>query len=86
MRLLTPDTASDYSNFFFSIKGAQEYWDMRTTQLRDGVVLTMEEIVDAFNNTVGIRGTGNASVLGTYGRSQWWLGVVFERYGNEKQI
>jgi len=55
MRLLTPDTASDYSNFFFSIKGAQEYWDMRTTQLRDGVVLTMEEIVDAFNNTVGIR-------------------------------
>ena len=55
MRLLTPDTASDYSNFFFSIQGAQEYWDTRATQLRDGVVLTMEEIVDAFNTTVGIR-------------------------------
>lgn len=55
MRLLTPDTASDYSNFFFSIKGAQEYWDTRTTQLRDGVVLAIEEIVDAFNSTVGIR-------------------------------
>jgi oligopeptide transport system substrate-binding protein len=55
MRLLTPDTASDYSNFFFSIQGAKEYWDMRTTQLRDGVVLTMEEIVDAFNTTVAIR-------------------------------
>ena len=54
MRLLTPDSASDYSNFFFSIKGARAYWDMRTEQLRDGVVLTMEEIVDGFNNTVAI--------------------------------
>ncbi len=55
MRLLTPDTASDYSNFFFSIKGARAYWDTRTSQLRDGDVLTMEEILDGFNNTVGIR-------------------------------
>ena len=55
MRLLTPDTASDYSNFFFSISGAREYWDRRTTQLRNGVVLTSDQIINSFNSTVGIR-------------------------------
>ncbi len=54
MRLLTPDTASDYSNFFFSVAGARDYWNTRTAQLRDHVVLTSEEIIDSFNNTVGI--------------------------------
>ncbi|MBG84631.1 MAG: hypothetical protein CMJ40_08810 [Phycisphaerae bacterium] len=35
MRLLLPDTAADYSNLFFSIKGADEFWDWRTTQLEN---------------------------------------------------
>lgn len=55
MRLLTPDTASDYSNFFFSISGAKEFWDARTAQLKRNVVLTTEQIIDSFNQTVGIR-------------------------------
>ena len=55
MRLLTPDTASDYSNFFFSIKGAREYWDIRTRQLHDRVVLTTSQIIDAFNKSVDLQ-------------------------------
>jgi len=62
MRLLTPDTASDYSNFFFSIKGAREYWDLRTRQLHDRVVLTTSQIIDAFNRTVGIRVLGKHTI------------------------
>lgn len=37
MRLLLPDTAADYSNLFFSIKGANEFWTWRSEQLRDFV-------------------------------------------------
>lgn len=34
MRLLTPDTAADYSNLFFAIRGARSTWNARTDQLR----------------------------------------------------
>jgi oligopeptide transport system substrate-binding protein len=54
MRLLTPDTASDYSSFFYSIQGSKEYWDLRTQQLQDKVVVTLEELEDEFNALVGI--------------------------------
>ena len=33
MRLLVPDTAADYSNLFFSIRGAKAFWDSRVDQL-----------------------------------------------------
>jgi oligopeptide transport system substrate-binding protein len=54
MRLLTPDTASDYSSFFYSIQGSKEYWDLRTQQLQDKVVVTLEELEEEFNALVGI--------------------------------
>ena len=38
MRLLLPDTAADYSNLFFSIEGAREFWDWRQSQL-DGFAM-----------------------------------------------
>ena len=44
MRLLTPDTASDYSNFFFVIEGSQAYWDWRTKQLQNRHVISIEEL------------------------------------------
>lgn len=34
MRLLLPDTAADYSNLFFSIRGADDFWTWRTEQLK----------------------------------------------------
>ena len=37
MRLLLPDTAADYSNLFFSIKGADDFWEWRTVQLENFV-------------------------------------------------
>jgi len=55
MRLLTPDTASDYSNFFFVVRGARDYWDWRTRQLQEQSVLSAEQIAEEFNNRVGIR-------------------------------
>ncbi|HIB50328.1 MAG TPA: peptide ABC transporter substrate-binding protein [Phycisphaerales bacterium] len=55
MRLLTPDTASDYSNFFYVIRGARDYWQWRSEQLLDGTVMTIEELSDKFNQMVGIR-------------------------------
>ena len=54
MRLLTPDFASDYSDFFFSIKGAKLYWDWRTKQLANKSNLSIEEITDVFGQMVGI--------------------------------
>ena len=54
MRLLTPDMASDYSNFFYCIRGAKEYWDWRTEQLANNTIFTIEEIEEEFNNRVGI--------------------------------
>lgn len=55
MRLLTPDTASDYSNFFYVIRGARDYWQWRSEQLLDGTVMTIEELSDTFNQMVGIQ-------------------------------
>ena len=54
MRLLTPDTSSDYSGFFFSIQGAKEFWDWRTTQLESQTVHSLAEITNKFNATVRI--------------------------------
>jgi oligopeptide transport system substrate-binding protein len=54
MRLLTPDTASDYSNFFYSIDGAKEFWDLRTEQLKNKTVLSLAQISTMFNERVGI--------------------------------
>ncbi|MBT4530402.1 MAG: peptide ABC transporter substrate-binding protein [Phycisphaerae bacterium] len=54
MRLLTPDTSSDYSSFFFSISGAKGFWDWRTEQLENNIVFTIEEIEDVFNRMVKI--------------------------------
>jgi len=55
MRLLTPDTSSDYSSFFFVIRGAKEFWDWRTKQLQQKVVHSIEDIEGVFKETVGIR-------------------------------
>jgi len=57
MRLLTPDTASDYSNFFFVIKGSQAYWDWRTKQLQNRHVISIEELELGFKERVGIQVT-----------------------------
>jgi oligopeptide transport system substrate-binding protein len=54
MRLLTPDTSSDYSSFFFVIKGARDFWDWRTKQLLDKQVVSIEEIEQAFEEMVEI--------------------------------
>ena len=37
MRLLLPDTAADYSNLFFSIRGADDFWKWRSEQLEQFV-------------------------------------------------
>ena len=55
MRLLTPDTSSDYSSFFFVIRGATEFWDWRTAKLKNKAILTLGEVEEKFKNTVGIR-------------------------------
>ena len=54
MRLLTPDFAADYSNFFFSIKGARLYWDWRTKELAHKTILTPEDIALKFRELVGV--------------------------------
>jgi len=55
MRLLTPDTSSDYSSFFFVIHGARDYWDWRTSQLQNKEVTSIENIEKEFIKRVGIR-------------------------------
>ena len=59
MRLLTPDTASDYSSFFFSIKGAREFWDWRTGVLQAQDVISLQALQDAFDELVSIKVTPN---------------------------
>ncbi len=54
MRLLTPDTSSDYSGLFFVIKGAKEYWDWRVRSLSNNSVITIEELEREFNSRVEI--------------------------------
>ena len=54
MRLLTPDSAADYSDFFFSIKGAKAYWDWRTKQLSEKNILTDKQIAETFQHLVGV--------------------------------
>ena len=54
MRLLTPDFASDYSGFFFSVKGARAYWNWRTKQLANKTALSVEELLVVFGEGVGI--------------------------------
>lgn len=54
MRLLTPDFAADYSDFFFSIKGAQEYWDSRTAQLGGMGGNQNNTVLSLFKELVGV--------------------------------
>jgi len=54
MRLLTPDSAADYSDFFFSIRGAKPYWDWRTHQLSNKTVCSDRQIADMFQELVGV--------------------------------
>jgi oligopeptide transport system substrate-binding protein len=54
MRLLTPDFASDYSDFFFSIKGARSYWKWRTEQLANQTNLSIDQLSSVFGEMVGI--------------------------------
>ncbi len=55
MRLLTPDTSSDYSNFFFTVSGAREFWDWRTKLLKNRNVVSIEELEQRFKEVVGIQ-------------------------------
>jgi oligopeptide transport system substrate-binding protein len=54
MRLLTPDTSSDYSNFFYCIKGAKDFWDWRTEQLKNGTVTSLNDLREEFAARVGV--------------------------------
>jgi len=55
MRLLTPDTASDYSGFLFSVKGASDFWKWRTDALKEQEFITLREIQSKFDEVVYIR-------------------------------
>ena len=54
MRLLTPDTASDYSGFLFSVKGASDFWKWRTEALKEQEFVTLREIQSKFDEVVYI--------------------------------
>ena len=54
MRLLTPDTASDYSGFLFSIKGARAFWDWRSDKLEAQEFVTLHDIQAKFDEVVAI--------------------------------
>ena len=54
MRLLTPDTSSDYSSFFFVIKGARDFWNWRTEQLKNKQVVSIEDVGRDFERMVEI--------------------------------
>ncbi|MDP6542136.1 MAG: peptide ABC transporter substrate-binding protein [Phycisphaerales bacterium] len=55
MRLLTPDSAADYSDFFFSIRGSRAYWDWRSQQLANKNILSDKQIELKFQELVGIK-------------------------------
>ncbi|MCH2149228.1 MAG: ABC transporter substrate-binding protein, partial [Phycisphaerales bacterium] len=61
LRLLTPDTAADYSSLFFMIKGSRDFWEWRTAQLDEAVAAGQvdgpslwEEAEARFTDIVGI--------------------------------
>jgi oligopeptide transport system substrate-binding protein len=62
MRLLTPDTASDYSNFFFVIEGAKDYWKWRASLLKNKSVISLEELAKEFDDRVGITAIDNHKI------------------------
>ena len=55
MRLLTPDTASDYSGFLFSVKGASDFWDWRSNCIKEQESITLHDIQSKFEDLVSIR-------------------------------
>ncbi len=54
MRLLLPDTSSDYSSFFFVVSGSRSFWDWRVNSLNNNTVQSMEEIEKKFRESVGV--------------------------------
>ena len=63
-RLLFPDTAADYSNLFFIVEGAEEFFNWRNRQLADFTARAAESqdvehllasALERFNDTVGIK-------------------------------
>jgi oligopeptide transport system substrate-binding protein len=54
MRMLTPDTAADYSGFFFAIRGARDFWDWRTDRLAARDVASAATIERRFNEMVSV--------------------------------
>ncbi len=55
MRLLTPDTASDYSGFLFSVKGAIDFWDWRSNCIKEQEYIALNDIQSKFEELVSIR-------------------------------
>ncbi len=53
-RLLTPDTAADYSHFFFAVRGAEAFWDWRNNLLKHQIVVAPGVIEAHFQDMVAI--------------------------------
>ncbi len=59
MRLLTPDTASDYSGFLFSVQGATAFWEWRSDKLKHQEYVTLDAMQDKFDELVAINVLGD---------------------------
>ena len=53
-RLLLPDTAADYSNLLFPVKGAKAFWQGRSDQLAGATPPDPDAIDDAFDTMVAL--------------------------------
>jgi oligopeptide transport system substrate-binding protein len=64
-RLLSPDTAADYSGLLFDVLGAREFWDWRNDALasfdpsNQSAESLMDQTDSVFAETVGIRAIGD---------------------------
>ena len=77
LRLLTPDTAADYSSLFFMIEGSRAFWDWRNEQLEaadpiDGPML-WEEAEARFTDMVGIEAVDDHTLRVTLSQPVPWL-------------
>lgn len=80
LRLLTPDTAADYSSLFFMIKGSRDFWDWRNAQLEeaaaagtvDGPAL-WEAAESRFTELVGITAIDDHTLRITLNQPVPWL-------------
>jgi len=63
MRALMPDFAADYSQLFYCISGAREFFDRRAEQIQSASGMVLQEVEQQFREMVGIESPDDHTLI-----------------------